>query len=229
MPPKTYSKEKFVSTAKAVSVADDKGPFRQGVLSETLVQTEHSVGFQFAFEYEIQVPQIEGTPVAVKTYRTVPVVFVDSGVALIGFSKKEEEERVVRFLEANFVRNTILRTIKFEQNLLRKVVDKYPEVAQVDVVPSTEKGIDKLSAYGRDVTDSLFWSEHEGDELLKVKAPLSDLQEPAMVGFKENGVVTLYQRGLEFPQQIEVLSYVATNILAPYSRELAVQTKLWVT
>ena len=228
MPPKTYSREKFVATATATSVAKDSGPLRQGVLSETLVETEHSVAFQFAFEYEMEVPQLEGITVPVKTYKTVPVVVVDSGVALIGSSKKEEEERVLRFLENHFVRNTILRTIKFEQNLLRIVVDRYPEVAQVDVVPSTERGIDKLSAYGRDVTSSVFWSEHEGDELLKVKAPLSDLPEPAMVGFKENGVVTVYQRGLEFPQQVEVLSYVATKILAPYSRELAVQTKLWV-
>ena len=226
MPPKTYSKDKFLATAAAASVANIPAEFRQGVRPETVVEAEHAIGFEFVFEYEMQVPQLDGTHVPVKTFKAIPVVLVDSGVALVGSSKKEEEERVLRFIETNFVPNMILRTIKFEQNLLRKVADRYPDVAQVDVVPSTEKGIDKLSAVGRDVTGSHFWGEYEGDELLKVKAPLSDLPEPAMVGFKENGVVTLYERRLEFSQQVEALSYVASKILAPYSRELSVQLKL---
>jgi len=225
IPAKAYSKDKFLATIEANSVAKDSASLRQGSLPESATQTEHAVGFQYVFEYEMEVPQLEGTT-RVKTYKAIPVIVTDNGIVLIGSSNKEEEERAVRFLEAHFVQNTMLRRVKFEQKLLRKIIEQYPDAAQVDVFPSGERGIDKLSAYGRGVTDSDFWDRYGGDELLKVKTPLSDLPEPAMVGFKENGVVTIYQRGLGFSQQVEVLSFLAAKILAPYSRELAIQLKL---
>lgn len=225
IPVNSYSKERFVKAFHDNSVLVDSSDFREGTRPETLVDMEHAVGFQYVYEYEKQVPQLDGTAI-VKTFNEIPIVMADSGVLLIGASKREEEERALRFVEAHFIQRTFLERIKFEQKLLRKVADRYPELAQVDVIPGSDAGVDKLSAYGRGVKESHFWQEHGGDELLKVKLPLSDLPEPMMVGFKENGVITLYGRNLEFAQQVEVLAFVAGKLIAPYSRELPVQAKL---
>jgi len=225
MPPKLYSKDKFLDTVKRMSIFDDSAALKQGTIPDSVVSIAEAIGFQYAYEFEQEIQTLKG-PVRVRPYKTIPVVLAKSGALLAGSANKEEEERVMRFIEANFAPRTILQRMRFEQKLLRKIIDTYHEVAQVEVVPSTEKSIDKLSATGRGVTASKFWDEYGGEELLKVKTPLSDLPEPPMVGFKEKGVVTLYGRSLEFAQQVEVLSFVAGKIIAQYSRELAFQITL---
>ena len=82
MPPKAYSKDKILAKAASASAANDSAEFRQGVLPETVVEGEHAVGFEFVFEYETDIPRLDGIPVKVKTFKSIPVVLVDSGVAL---------------------------------------------------------------------------------------------------------------------------------------------------
>lgn len=226
IPANSSSKDRFVKAFSDNSVLVDSSGFREGTLPDTLVDLEHAVGFQYVYEFEMQVRQLEGTT-PVKTINEIPIIIIESGVLAIGSSKREEEERALRFVEAHFIKKTLLEKIKFEQGILRKVADRYNQLAQVDVIPGSDQGVDKLSAYGRGIKESRFWQQHSDDELLKVKVPLSDMPDPPRVGFKENGVITIYGRNLEFARQVEVLAFVAEKIISPYSHELlAVQTKL---
>jgi hypothetical protein len=152
----------------------------------------------------------------------IPIVIFDNVIA-IGHSKKEFEEKALEFIEVNITPGFTLQHIEFDEGLLRGVIEKYPEVLQLDLTPMSGR-IDKISCIGRGVTETDFWRDYGDQPLVHVKVRLSDLPEEANVGFRWNGIVTIYNRNFSIPQQIATLNAI-TSLILPCVRTIF-QTKL---
>jgi len=90
------------------------------------------------------------------------VAILDNNVLIIGHSKKEFEDKVLNFVSEHIAPGYVLQNVEFEEEVLRAVVEKYPDVLQLDLTPMDGR-IDKISCIGRGLTDSDFWRDY-GDQ-----------------------------------------------------------------
>jgi hypothetical protein len=224
LPTKKLDKDKIVTQVKQLPATEDVKEFREGTLPETLTATDEAIGFIFAFEYELPYQTLEG-PKTIKACRKVPIVFLEANFLLIGNCTKDIEQRVVGFIEKNLVNGFVLNKMKFDEQALRTVIEKCPDVSQLDITPGMER-VDKISCIGREITGSEFYEDYGGEPLSKVKVSLREVPEEARVGFDKKGIITIYNADFTFEQQIMVLKYVVQKIIGPSLKLAPFQKKL---
>jgi hypothetical protein len=185
-------------------------------MPESFLEAAEACFFYYAIEYELEYETLEGLKkVEPLPIEKIPVVIFDNVIA-IGHSKKEFEEKVLEFIEVNIAPGFALQHVEFDEGLLREVIEKYPEVLQLDLTPMSGR-IDKISCIGRSITETDFWRDYGDQPLVHIKVRLTDLPEESNVGFRRNGIITIYNRNFSIPQQIATLNAVISRIL-PYIR-----------
>lgn len=225
MPKKQYLKEKVLKRIDELPAKNSKEEFKQGTLPETIVTSEVAAAFKFAFEYELEYTTLDG-PKKTKASREIPIVFLDKGFLLIGYCTNDIQQKVLEFIEKNFVHGVVLNPIKFQERTLREAIENCPDVSQADIEPSAMKRVDRISCIGRGITDSEFWEDYGSEPLRMVKVNVSQLPEEPNVSFRKNGVIAIHNTSFTLDQQVMVLNYVVEKIIGPYLQEIRLQTKL---
>jgi hypothetical protein len=224
LPTKEFDEKKIVSKVKELPATRDVKEFREGTLPETLIIVDKTIAFKFAFEYELEYLTLEGTK-STKACKDIPIVFLEGSFLLIGYCTKDIEQRVVSFIEKNFVKGFVLDKTRFDERALRSVIDKCPNVSQLDITPGMER-VDKISCIGREITESEFYEDYGSEPLSKVKVSLNEIPEEARVSFDKRGIITIYNTSFTFEQQISVLRYVVRKIIGPSLKMTPFQRKL---
>jgi hypothetical protein len=223
LPKTARSKENIKTTVNNFVVTKCKTSPKAGTVPGSFLETAEACFFYYAIEYEQEYETLEGfkklEPLPIEK---IPVVIFDNVVA-VGHGKKEFEEKVLEFIEVNITPGFALQHVEFDERLLRGVIEKYPDVLQLDLTPISGR-IDKISCIGRGITETDFWRDYGDQPLVHVKVRLSDLPEEANVGFRRNGILTIYNRNFSISQQIAALNAIISLIL-PCVRT-AFQTKL---
>jgi hypothetical protein len=223
LPKTSRSKENIRSTINDFAVVKCKTSPKAGTMPESFLETAEACFFYYAIEYKLEYETLEGfKKVEPLPIEKIPVIVFDNVIA-IGHSKKEFEEKVLKFIEVNITPGFALQRVEFDEELLREVIEKYSEVLQLDLTPMSGR-IDKISCIGRGITETDFWRDYGDQPLVHVKVRLSDLPEEANVGFRRNGIVTIYNRNFSISQQIATLNAIISLILSCV--RTAFQTKL---
>jgi len=214
-----------------LSARNSKKQLREGTLPESMRIFDDVLFFNYVFEYELEYPTLDGLEKTVAS-QEIPVVFFEkSSILAIGYCTRDIERQVLDFIEANFVHGYVLRSIGFEETVLRSVIDRCPDVSQADVEPKGRRRgierIDRISCMGRGITDSEFWEDYGGEPLAKVKVRVTEIPEEARVGFTKRGVITIYNRNFTIEQQALVLRHILEEIVSPLATSTAFQRKLF--
>ena len=224
LPKSAMDKEKVKEVVCKFSARECRAQLKFGTVPESLAEIEGALLFYYVIEYEAEYETIEGMKkIEPPPVERIPVAILDNNVLIIGHSKKEFEDKVLSFVSEHIAPGYVLQNVEFEEEVLRAVVEKYPDVLQLDLTPMDGR-IDKISCIGRGLTDSDFWRDYGDQPLIYVKARLVDLPEEANVGFRKKGIITIYNRNFSIQQQIRVLKEVVRMIL-PYMRT-TFQTRL---
>lgn len=223
LPKSAVDKERVREVVDRCSAKECHAQLKYGTIPESFVEVEGALIFYYVIEYEAEYETIEGVKkVEPPPVEKIPVAILDN-VLVMGHSKKEYEDRVLSFISEHIAPGYVLQNIEFEEEVLRTVVEKYPDVLQLDLTPMDGR-IDKISCIGRGLTESDFWRDYGDQPLIHVKVRLSDLPEEANVGFRKKGVITIYNRNFSIQQQIRVLKEVV-RIILPHMR-VTFQTRL---
>lgn len=223
LPKSAIDKERVKEAVDKYPARDCQAQLKYGTIPESFMETEGALIFCYVIEYEAEYETIEGVKkVEPPPVEKILVAFLDN-VLVIGHSKKEHEDMVLSFISEHVTPGYVLRNVEFEEEVLRAVVEKYPDVLQLDLTPM-DRRIDKLSCIGRGLTESDFWRDYGDQPLVHVKVRLSDLPEEANVGFRKKGIITIYNRNFSIQQQIRVLKEVV-RIILPHMRA-TFQTRL---
>ncbi len=219
--------EEIASKARELSVMNSNKDYREGTLPESVRIIKDNVYFVFGFEYDFEYPTLEGIGKA-KALGEVPIVFLGKSFLATGNATKEIQQRVKKFLENNFIPEIILEPIPLKEDMLRSVIQKNPDVFQVDHTPSRKglETIDKISLVGRGVTHSQIWEDYGDQPLEKVKVRLTDIPEEAVVGFHMKGIITIYHTSLTAEQIVIVLRELVDRVVAPLMTEVSFQCRL---
>jgi hypothetical protein len=216
--------ERIASRVKELPAIRDTKEFREGTLPETLIVTNEIIAFKFAFEYELEYPTLEG-PKKTKASKDIPIIFLEGKFLLIGYCAKDIEQRVVKFLEKNFIKDFVLNKIKFDEQALRSVIQRCPNVSQLDITPGMEH-VDKISCIGREITESEFYEDYQNEPISKVKVSLDEIPEEARISFDKRGIITVHNTSFTFEQQVNVLKYVVKEIIGPSLKIQSFQKRL---
>ena len=213
LPKLATDKERVKEAVQKFPARECRAQFKYGTIPESLMEIEGALIFYYVIEYEAEYETIEGVKkVEPPPVEKIPVAILDNNVLIMGHSKKEWEDKVLSFISEHIAPDYVLEYIEFEEEVLRAVVEMYPEVLQLDLTPMDGR-IDKISCIGRGLTESDFWRDYGDQPLIHVKVRLVDLPEEANVGFRRKGVVTIYNRNFSVQQQIRVLKEVIRIIL----------------
>ncbi len=217
--------KEITEKVKSFPAIEDKKEFREGTLPDTLAVVNGSIGFMFTFEYELTYSTLEGQK-SVKASREIPIIFLlEENFLLIGNCTKDIEQRVINFIERHFISDFVLSKVKFDESALRSVIEKCPDVSQLDVIPGMDR-VDRISCIGREIISTEFYEDYGGEPLSKVKVRLKEIPEEARVGFDKRGIITIYNSGFTFEQQIVTLKYVVEKIIGPSLKFESFQRKL---
>lgn len=214
-----------------LSARKSKKPLREGTLPESMQIFDSVLYFNYAFEYELEYPTLDGLKKTI-TSQEIPVIFFEKiNFLTIGYCTRDIEKCVLSFMEDNFLSGYVLQSMRFEEAILRSAIERCPDVSQADVEPKgRSKGIeriDRISCMGRGVTDSEFWEDYGGEPLAKVKVRITEIPEEARVGFNRKGVVTIYNRNFTMEQQALALKHVLGEIVSPLVTRVDFQKKLF--
>jgi hypothetical protein len=209
--------------------------FREGTMPNSIQQVEggivYELGFVHSHEYEI-IEQGRILKKSVDELRRVPIVILDSGFLFIGLCPAEIGDRLQSLVESNFLPGLIVSGLRFNESVLRAIIESVPDVIKADVKPSKKQEPDLISATSRGtVTETRFWDGYGGEPLEFVKVILGQVESQPRVGFRKNGVVTIHAAVDTFTlcEQAGILRHVADRILGPYlarTQSPTFQTKL---
>jgi hypothetical protein len=224
LPKSATDKERIKEVVCKFSAIECQAQLKFGTIPESLTEIEGVLLFYYVIEYEEEYETIEGMKkIEPPPVEKIPVAILHNNVLIIGHSKKEFEDKVLSFVSEHIAPGYVLQNVEFEEEVLRSVVERYPDVLQLDLTPMDGR-IDKISCIGRGLTYSDFWRDYGDQPLIYVKARLVDLPEEANVGFRKKGIITIYNRNFSIQQQIRVLKEVVRMIL-PYMKT-TFQTRL---
>lgn len=223
LPKSAIDRERVKEAIHKFPAKECRAQLKYGTAPESFAEIEDALVFYYVIEYEAEYETIEGIKkVAPPPVEKIPVAILDN-VLIMGHSKKECEDKVLSFVSEHIAHGYILQNIEFEEEVLRAVVERYPDVLQLDLTPMDSR-IDKISCIGRGLTDSDFWRDYGDKPLIHVKVRLVDLPEEANVGFRRKGIITIYNRNFSIQQQIRALKEVV-RIILPHMRA-TFQTRL---
>lgn len=224
LPKSAWNKENIKRVVNDFDVTKCKASPKAGTMPESFCENAGACFFYYAIEYEQKYETLEGIKTVLPfPIEKIPVIMFDNIIA-IGHSKKEFEEKVLKFIEANITPGFVLQPLEFDEGLLREVIENR-EVLQLDLTPVSGR-IDRISCIGRGVTETEFWKDYGDQPLVHVKVRLTELPEEANVGFRKRGIVTIYNRNFTAAQQIATLSAIIPLILQYYLVKATFQTKL---
>jgi len=217
--------DEIAEKAKLLSIYDDKNDFKSGIFPESVIKTDYAVSFEFGFEYSFEYPTLEGVKEA-KSVNRVPIIITKQVIAL-GNCEKEIENRVLSFIEKNFVNGISLERIKFDEKVLREVINRAPELLQAELSPKRRglEKVDKISFIGRGIEESDVWRDYGEEPLVHVKVCVPELPEEPRVGFRKNGLVTIYNR-FSMDKILLTLKYLVENIISHFIVLRSYQSKL---
>ena len=198
-----------------LSIFHNKEELRSGIIPESLEIIEGTLVFDFAFEYDFKYPTLEGEK-EVKAIQRVPLIFMESVLALQNCTR-DIQNQVLSFIEENLVTDVQLERMKFNEKILRAAVDSSSDLLQVEFSPKRKglEQIDKLSCLGREITKSEIWDEYSTEPLLSVRINVPDLYEEARVGFKKEGVITIYNR-FSLRMNVLTMKLLVENLILQY-------------
>jgi len=210
-------KERVKEVVHKFPAKECRAQLKYGTIPESFEEIEGVLIFYYVIEYEAEYETIEGVKkIEPPPVEKIPVAILGDNVLITGHSKKECEDEILSFVSEHIVPGYVLQNIEFDEEVLRAVVEKYPDVLQLDLTPMDGR-IDKISCIGRGLTDSDFWRDYGDQPLIHVKVRLVDLPEEANVGFRRKGIITIYNRNFSIQQQIRVLKEVV-RIILPHMR-----------
>jgi hypothetical protein len=212
----------LVQKVKSISIESADLEFKEGTMPDTVQLVEGGIVFELGFAHHHEYETMEKGRIARKAIvelKRVPIIILDSGFLFVGLCLAEIGERLQSVVECNLIPGLVVSVLKFNQSVLRAVIDSVPDVIKVDVKPSKRQEPDLISATSRaSVTETQFWAGYGGEPLAFVKVPLARLESEPRVGFRETGVVTIHAAADTFTlsQQATILRHVADKILGPY-------------
>lgn len=234
--PKNVARDpSLLETVKSLSIETDKLEFKEGTMPDSIEQVEGGIVFELGFwdlhEYET-IERGKTVKKSIKELKRVAVIILDSGFLFVGYCPAEIADRLQSLIESNFLPGLMAPRVKFNESVLRAVIESVPDVIKADLRPSKMQEPDLISATRRvSVTETPFWADYGGEPLDFVKVILTRLESQPRVGFRKNGVVTIHAATETFTlaQHAAILRYVAERILGPYLAQMqgpSFQTKL---
>jgi len=217
--------DEIAEKAKLLSIYDDKNDFKSGIFPESVIKKDYAISLEYGFEYPFKYPTLEG-PKEAKSVNRVPIIITKQVIA-IGNCEKEIENKVLNFIERNFVNGVSLERIKFDEKVLRELISKAPELLQAELSPKRRglEKVDKISFIGRGIEESDVWRDYGEEPLVHIKVLIPELPEEPRVGFRKNGLVTIYNR-FSMDMILLTLRYLIENIVSHFIVLKSFQSKL---
>jgi hypothetical protein len=234
--PKNVARDaSLVQKVNSIRIETDDPDFKEGTIPNSVHEVEKGIVFELGFSHTHEYETIEKgalTKKSVVELKRVPVIILDSGFLFIGLCPSEIGDRLQSIVESSFLPGMTASGLKFNESILRAVIESVPDVIKVDVKPSKGREPDIISATSRlPVTETQFWDGYGSEPLDFVKVILTQIESEPRVGFRKNGVVTIHAAAETFTlsQQAAILRHVADTILGPYlsrTQSSTFQTKL---
>jgi hypothetical protein len=151
-----------------------------------------------------------------KLFKSFQIALVGDRFVAIQKVSAEDLDWIEHFLENNFIEDVVLDPIPFEEKVLRKVIERNPDVFVIEHEPSSRgnETVDKLTLTGRGVTQSRLYEEHGDEPLRKVKVKLNDLV-GITVSFFKDGKLTIMGED-EVDRLLAVLKIIVDRMIAPF-------------
>jgi hypothetical protein len=234
--PKNMARDpSLVQKVKSISIETADLEFKEGTMPDSVRPVEGGIVFELGFAHHHEYETMEKGRITRKSIvelKRVPIVVLDSGFLFVGPYPSDIGDRLQSVVECNLTPGLTVSGLKFNEDILRTVIDSVPNVIKVDVKPSKRQEPDIISATRRtSVTETEFWAGYGSEPLDFVKVILAQIESEPRVGFRKTGVLTIHASADTFDlvQQAGILRHVADKILGPYlarTQASTFQTKL---
>lgn len=196
---------------------EDDGSLRSGPLPWTLDSFGRGiVAFDYGFEVKNTITALDGTERTNIVTEMVPVVFLGNEYAAIDAYCSSDVKQDLLDLLSNLLGNEInYETVSFGEETLRKVIKQAGTIEKANFDPEKDDFPDKASGTHRaGLRGTRMWADYEDTPIQKVKVSLPDREFRENVGFKQNGIVTIYGQDLDPSLCGEVLRHITDEVVS---------------
>ena len=195
---------------------------RRGPLPYTLQSFGKGIHFfEFGYQDEETTTDLEGNERQSIYPVRRQVVFLGNGYLAADARCANDVQTEILYLVSSMLGTEIvLEPVEFDDDTLRDVIDRAEKVEQADFDPATAGMPDKVSGKNRSgLRDTQLWTDIGEEPIEKVRVNLPDKRVEKRVGFKDDGVVTIYGQNIAPKLSSSILRHITDEVVSNLESE----------
>jgi hypothetical protein len=192
-------------------------PLRSGPLPQTVQTFDRGItAFEYGFEMESTGRGLDGEERTYILTDRAPVMFLGNGyVAIDAYCSSGVKQEILDLLNDLLGNEIKYETVEFGEDTIRKVIRQAGTIERVDFKPERDSLPDGVSGEHRPgLRDTRMWEDYKDEPVEMVKVSLPERPLGQNVGFKQDGIVTIYGRDLEMSLCGTVLRHITDEVVS---------------
>lgn len=213
------------SEIENLSIFQNNEEFRSGTIPASYLKSGSCFSIELGKEYSGEVTTLEGTH-SERMFKKMQIVFVGGSMIAIENTSSGFMDWELRFVQDHFANEALMQPVYFDEIILRKLLEAYPEVFLVEQEPSSpgNEGLDSLRISGKYVTQSRIYEEFGVEPLRRVKIRLLLTDKKVTTSFYKGGRVSIFSQ--DKMTMLSVLHVVSEKIVAQDQKAMSFQRRL---